>query len=242
MQWAMNDAPVETPVHVVILLAMAERCNDDGTDTRQSVATIAAKARVSTRTVHRELKTLEEMGIIRRGDQSKTEHLPSNRRPVVYDLAVELCGDNMAPQDDSGVTDTAVRGDTPALWGDTTGNLGVTRMADNKSRDKSGIGPVKGPGRASRSATTFPDSLVFTEEERREMKAKYPALDLRSEFEKFEDYHRAKGSKFADWKAAFRTWTRRADSYLSKAVAGVPIATNVPPEIEAMYREQGMIP
>lgn len=135
--WALNEAPVEQPVQVLILVAMAERCNDDGTCSYQSVKTIASKARISPRTVHREFKNLETMGVIRRGNQSATEHLPVNRRPVVYDLAVELRrGDNLSyqesgvtresVQEESGVTSTTVRGDIHD-------SLGVTLMADNSS-------------------------------------------------------------------------------------------------------------
>jgi hypothetical protein len=109
VSWALNEAPVETPVHVLILVAMAERCHDDGTESRQSAATIASKARVSTRTVQRELRKLESMGVIRRGDQSLNSFLPVNRRPVVYDLAVELKrGDNLSYQDFDTTTTTSV--------------------------------------------------------------------------------------------------------------------------------------
>lgn len=135
--WALNEAPVEQPVQVLILVALSERCNDDGTVAYPSVKTIASKTRVSVRTVHRELKNLEGMGVIRRGDQKHTDHLPPNRRPVVYDLAVEMRrGDNMSyqdsevtpssPQEDSGVTSMQPRGDIHD-------SLGVTPMADNSS-------------------------------------------------------------------------------------------------------------
>ena len=52
------------------------------------------------------------------------------------------------------------------------------------------------------------------------MRGKFPNLDLNLEAEKFQDYHRAKGSKFADWDAAFRTWCRNAEKYRMQA-AGV---------------------
>jgi len=135
--WALNEAPVEQPVQVLILVAMAERCNDDGTCSYQSVKTIASKARISPRTVHREFKNLEAMGVIRRGDQAAAEHLPVNRRPVVYDLAVELRrGDNLSYQD-SGVTEESVQEESgvtsTTVRGDTDDSLGVTPMADNSS-------------------------------------------------------------------------------------------------------------
>ncbi len=38
-------------------------------------------------------------------------------------------------------------------------------------------------------------------------------VDLASEFPKFLDYHRAKGSLMADWRAALRTWLRNAGRF-----------------------------
>lgn len=104
ISWALNEAPVTAPVHVLILVAMAERCNDDGTEARQSAATIASKVRVSQRTIQRELKRLEQMGLIRRGDQSLNSFLPVNKRPVVYDLAIEKVRDDNVTYPDSDTT------------------------------------------------------------------------------------------------------------------------------------------
>ena len=75
--WALNDAPVEDPVLVLVLVAMAERANDDGTTTYQSVETIARKARISVRTCQRKLRELEDAGLIRteRRGRYKLHHL-----------------------------------------------------------------------------------------------------------------------------------------------------------------------
>lgn len=145
VSWALNEAPVEEPVQVLVLVAMSEKANDDGTSAYQSKATIARKARVSVRTAQRVMSQLESLGVIVRGDQAAADHLPPNRRPVVYDLQVALRRDDnltaqtpespqeqeldttpASPQDDDGVTNDAVRGDI-----DDT--LGVTRMAHNSS-------------------------------------------------------------------------------------------------------------
>lgn len=129
VSWALNEAPVEAPVHVLILVAMAERCHDDGTEARQSAATIASKARVSQRTVQRELKVLEQLGVIRRGDQSLNGNLPANRRPVVYDLALERRrGDNLSYQDSDTTSATSEPGfdTTSATSSDTTNATDTT--------------------------------------------------------------------------------------------------------------------
>jgi hypothetical protein len=38
-----------------------------------------------------------------------------------------------------------------------------------------------------------------------------PNASVQKETSTFEDWHRAKGSTFKDWKAAWRTWMRRAN-------------------------------
>lgn len=145
VSWALNEAPVEEPVQVLVLIAMSERANDDGTNAYQSKATIARKARISTRTAQRVMSQLESLGLIVRGNQAAADHFPPNRRPVVYDLQLSLCrGDTLSaqtqespqnegmdtteasPQPDLGVTNDAVRGDIDD-------NLGVTQMSDNTS-------------------------------------------------------------------------------------------------------------
>lgn len=149
--WALNDAPVEDPTHVLVLVAMAEAARDDGTDSFQYIDVIADKARISTRTAHRVMRALEEGGIITKGDQSATDVLtraPRNRRPTCYDLDISLRrqprpepkpkprGDNLTPQDqgedmtptspqnESGVTPEGIRGDKETV-------SGVTPMADS---------------------------------------------------------------------------------------------------------------
>lgn len=89
MLWALNDAPTADPTHVLVLVALADRASDDGTDAYPSQKNIAWRARVSTRTVRRVLSALEQEGLIRRGDQSRTAQWKTPFRPTVWDLAIE---------------------------------------------------------------------------------------------------------------------------------------------------------
>ncbi|MER6830906.1 hypothetical protein ABT352_33270 [Streptosporangium sp. NPDC000563] len=57
-------------------------------------------------------------------------------------------------------------------------------------------------------ATAAPDDLPVTFEMRAWAKSKGIAVNLDDETEQFLDFHRAKGSKFKDWLAAWRTWMR----------------------------------
>lgn len=91
--WALKEAPVEDPTQALILCAMADNAKPDGTEARASQATYARAARCSERTLRRHLKAMELAGVIRRGDQSLVAHKRVDRRPVVWDLAIELTRD-----------------------------------------------------------------------------------------------------------------------------------------------------
>ncbi len=124
VSWALNRAPVVDPMLVLTLVAMAEVAHDDGTESRQSMATVASKMRVSERTAQRYTRILEDRGIIVRGDQSATGHLRADRRPVVYDLQIDLNrGANLSPRES---TSEGLRGDRP-------GSHGVTAVSDKPS-------------------------------------------------------------------------------------------------------------
>lgn len=146
MKWAMESAPVSDPTQVLLLISLAAKADDDGTRSWPSAAWLAERARCSVRSVRRHMAELEQAGVIRRGDQSSVQHLRGDRRPVVWDLAMEAestpRGDIVAPrQVTPGQSVTPLRGvnlsrrSTPR--GDSGGIHGVTAVADNKSLDKS---------------------------------------------------------------------------------------------------------
>lgn len=88
--WALKESPAKDCQAVVILMAIADHAHPDGTAAWPSQATIADYARCSIRTVQRRLAELEAYGLIRRGDQNLVSHLPKMRRPIVWDLALEM--------------------------------------------------------------------------------------------------------------------------------------------------------
>jgi hypothetical protein len=57
-------------------------------------------------------------------------------------------------------------------------------------------------------ATSWPDDFTLSPE--RVENAKRVGADAAWEWDKFRDYHRARGSRFVDWNAAWRTWLRNA--------------------------------
>lgn len=89
LTWALSQAP-EVPSHcVATLLGLANHAMSDGTSSYPSHSTLAGYVRKVPRQVQKDLVKLEDLGLIRRGDQRHVGHIPVDRRPVVWDLAVE---------------------------------------------------------------------------------------------------------------------------------------------------------
>ena len=95
--WALNDAPGIKPSWVAVLVVLAEAADDDGCGAWPAQDTIAYKVRKSSRQVRNDLADLERAGVIRRGDQRRVAYIPNDRRPVVYDLAMERRRDDVPP-------------------------------------------------------------------------------------------------------------------------------------------------
>jgi hypothetical protein len=131
--WALHDAPVEDPREVLVLVAMADPTYDNGTRSAESTDTIARKARCSRSTAKRIIDRLEAGGLIRPGDQQAVAHLPANRRPRVYDLALEMRRDHSASLDPE-PPDAGGQADPPEPpGGSNRGGRGVTAVTPNPS-------------------------------------------------------------------------------------------------------------
>jgi hypothetical protein len=86
--WVMERAPVKSPAEQVVLYVLADRAHDDGRCAWPAQSWIAERTRLSTRTVRRHLSEMEARGLIRRGDQRPVQHIPPQRRPIVWDLCM----------------------------------------------------------------------------------------------------------------------------------------------------------
>lgn len=137
MTWVMEDAPVNDATSLLILYALADRANDDGTAAWPSQEWLAKRARCTTRTIRRKLTQLEEEGLIRKGNPKFVEHIRQDRRPTVWDLCLwvtSTTGQNDRPDKMTGRTPGAERPDTP---GTTTGHTG--------SNDRTQLCPTNRP-------------------------------------------------------------------------------------------------
>lgn len=99
LAWVLEDAAVphddgtvtDVPAELVsTLLGLANHADQNGRHAYPSQATLAHYTRKSERQVRRDLTRLEELGLVRRGDQRLVLHIDPDRRPVVWDLAVEV--------------------------------------------------------------------------------------------------------------------------------------------------------
>lgn len=70
------------------------------------------------------------------------------------------------------------------------------------------------PGATNGRKTVYPSD--FTPNERAGQIAKAQGQNLNALLAEFKDFHTAKGSLFADWQAAFRTWLRNAVKFQEK--------------------------
>lgn len=89
MKWAMEFAPPMPSQLVPVLCGLAYHADSKGRGSYPSVPRLSAYACKAVRQVRRDLRQLEDLKLIREGDQSKASHLPADKRPTVYDLAVE---------------------------------------------------------------------------------------------------------------------------------------------------------
>ncbi|MEW2383712.1 helix-turn-helix domain-containing protein [Micromonospora sp. NPDC047707] len=89
MSWALSDAPDVPPQCLAVLIGLANHAHANGRGAFPSQERLAHYARKSVRSVRRDLDELARLGLIRRGDQRHTAFLPADRRPVVWDLAME---------------------------------------------------------------------------------------------------------------------------------------------------------
>lgn len=87
--WAIAEAPGLPPQLLGVLVALAMHADAEGCNAYPSQEKLALFSRKSERQVRTDLAKLEELGLIRRGDQDRVRYLPLDKRPIVWDLATE---------------------------------------------------------------------------------------------------------------------------------------------------------
>lgn len=136
MSWQAMDAvdklsyDVVKPLAYRVLVKLANVADQTGKRAFRSKWEMADELGVSERSIQRALQELEQLHIIRKGDQKYTSHLRGGYRPTVYDINMGFA--DAAAQAgvqtlDDGLSDTPEAGETRGETEISTGTGGETR-------------------------------------------------------------------------------------------------------------------
>lgn len=202
-----------TRAEIDTLTALSTWCGVPQLDV--SVTQVAKRAHYSEDGVKKALASLEGRGLIVRTQRSDgfkrlssviyvdwRSALTEDARDDYDRLANTGCGYNFPSS----------RENNPHLWGD------ATEASDSAL-------PIEVPRRAeapkrtvkAKRKTAFPEDWTPNEKCLAHARENYPSMPVSIEVEKFRDYHLSKGSKNADWDAAWRTWCRNGNGYVKGA-------------------------
>ena len=214
----------------LLLIVLADYANDEGM-AWPSVKTMAEETEKSERSIQLLLRKLEQMRLIRKGDQKLVAKYAKGRRPTVYKLfptakksetpvnaTVERGETHFTPETgctgETGFTPrvqpTSPEGCNPLHpTGDTHFGSGVKPTSPKPSQEPS-IEPSRESTRANKTDTTRLQALAnLTPDQSHRQLADEIGLDLETELAKFRDHAIAGGHLPADPAAAFRNWLRR---------------------------------
>lgn len=214
----------------LLLIVLADYANDEGM-AWPSVKTMAEETEKSERSIQLLLRKLEQMRLIRKGDQKLVAKYAKGRRPTVYklfptakksetpmDATVERGETHCTPE--TGCTGethftprvqpTSPHGCNPLHpTGETHFVSGVKPTSPKPSQEPS-IEPSRESTRANKTDATRLQALAnLTPDQSHRQLADEIGLDLDAELAKFRDHAIAGGHLPADPAAAFRNWLRR---------------------------------
>lgn len=125
MQWAMSKAPLKRNAaqcrNRLVLVALADRYNDDTRVCWPSIKTISNEIGVSERTVIKAIKELESFGLIKRGAPHWVSHIRADRRPTVWTLNLNMVKPAETVEPDNHVTEALARGEDGFTSSDSRG-------------------------------------------------------------------------------------------------------------------------
>lgn len=124
MVWALEQAPDVPAQALGVLMGLANHADERGRGAYAGQELLAEYARKSDRQARTDLARLEEAGLIRRGDQSLVSHLRADKRPVVWDLAMERVKDKSDRKCASGRKQTSGRESSPEVAGERSEGTG----------------------------------------------------------------------------------------------------------------------
>jgi hypothetical protein len=144
ISWVLHEAAGCPPRLVSTLIGLANHADPLGRGAYPGQGMLASYTRKSERQVRRDLAEAERLGLIRRGDQMLVAHIPADRRPVVWDLAMGPATRPVDPESDlDGGTSTSGR--TSATGQERPADAPETPV-DNATDDLDGGTSMSAPG------------------------------------------------------------------------------------------------
>lgn len=240
ISWALNEAPDVPPSSVAVLIGLANHASHDGRGAYPSQPTLARYARKTERAIRNDLATLERAGVIRRGDQRLVDHLPPDRRPVVWDLAMPSATAHNGGKHTSARNHTSARKQGSARnhssepGGSTLPPAGGSTLPPNRPTEPttepslegraSATSPAPPPAKPRRpdGLTEIPGDFRPTDSMRRWAISTYgTALDLEYETEQFISHYRSTGARRKSWPDAWQKWVRQSAEHRPRSNANV---------------------
>jgi hypothetical protein len=187
---------------LLVLLMIANHAHADGTNAFPSIETLAKECRMSDRQITRIIQGLEASGELKiNRSAGRFSHRYS--LPLMPLNSDKLSGFKYQPNPDKSRTNPDKSRTNPDI-----------AMSPEPSLEPSLEPPSNNNKRAR--ATVLPEDFT-PDEPPKKLKDSFTQEQLGEEFEQFRDHHTAKGSKFTDWQAAWRTWLRNAVKFRGNA-------------------------
>lgn len=187
----------------VVLLGIANHLGPDATEGAwPSQKRLADYANLSERGVQKCVEKLVKAGELRvevAGGHSRNQYKPNR-----YWITIE-CPDDCDKSMSHRRGELQDQGRTPVPSGANASTVrGVPEFVQTLSEPKD----------KSKYATSIPEGFTPSEKIQETFESKYGSvLSYEETLEAFTDFHLAKGSRFKDWDAAFRTWCRNAVTF-----------------------------
>jgi Helix-turn-helix domain len=201
--WVWDEAPVEDPRRLLILLSLADVADEWGGGAYPSVERMAKDSRSGVRTVQRHLGGLLDEKVL------EIEAPAVQHKPTTYRFR-ELFERSSQGRQTGTPGQRQYRGQGRHMSDTPKTPRGVTGVpSDEFFPLLEELEERESPKRAR----CLSESFALTDEMREWCRAEKVAADPERETQKFRDYWLSNGKRKIDWIATWRNWMRRADEF-----------------------------
>jgi hypothetical protein len=231
MDWVFHCSRSEGIARLV-LLAIADSSNDQGDQAWPSMSTLAAKCGVDRSTVVRSLARLEELGELRRtpyGGRHRSNCyrivMADDEEQQVQSAPIDRCTEQQVQSAPGAERTYQQVQSAPLIGAERTTNRPYVLEPSIVPNPETEPGVTERPRKAKKPRGTGPpDEFEITPTLRSwASKQNLAGVDLDEQTRQWLDHHRAKGSKFQDWTASWRTWMRNAQRWAPRSQEQAPV-------------------